>query len=361
VAWSFQSAGFAAAAEALARLRARAGAEALHLGGGAHATAEPEQVLAAGFDLAAWGEGEGTLASLVERLLTNGELCGPGLAWREGGAVRRGPAPEPVDLDRIPPFPAACARGGFIEITRGCVHACRFCQTSFAKGVRLRHRAPEVVARWAGAQVRHGRPDVRFITPSALAYGSEDGRPRLDRVEELLLAVRREIGAQGRIFLGTFPSELRPEHVTPEALRLLRRHADNGALLVGAQSGSDRMLAAAHRGHGAAEVEQAVRWVLEAGFEARVDFILGLPGEQEEDRAATRRLMESLAARGARVHGHAFLPLPGTPWKGAPPGTPDERSARLLERLASRGRAFGQWKHQTETAQRLAALREVAP
>jgi len=234
------------ARQGLAVARAAGAAWALHLAGGPHATAEPGEVLEAGFDLCALGEGEGTLARLLERLGEGGPAEGPGLAWREGAEVRRGRRPEPVDLDRTAPFPPSGERGGPIEITRGCVHACRFCQASFAAGVRLRHRSPEVVAAWAGLQVRRGRRDVRFVTPSALAYGSDDGSPRLDRVEALLTAVRAAVGKEGRIFLGTFPSELRPEHVSPEALRLLRRAVDNRALLLGAQSGSDRLLAAAH-------------------------------------------------------------------------------------------------------------------
>ncbi|MBI5067632.1 MAG: TIGR04013 family B12-binding domain/radical SAM domain-containing protein [Deltaproteobacteria bacterium] len=357
VGWSFFSAGFAEARRSLAAARASGADGALHLAGGPHATAEPAAVLAAGFDLCALGEGERTLALLLERLARGGPAAGPGLAWLEGAALQRGGRPQPVDLDGVPPFPPSGERGGPIEITRGCVHACRFCQASFAAGPRLRHRSPEVVAHWAGLQVRLGRRDVRFVTPSALAYGSADGAPRLDRVEALLEAVRAAVGSEGRLFLGTFPSEIRPEHVTPEALRLLRRLVDNRSLLLGAQSGSDRMLHASHRGHGAGEVEQAVRLAAEAGFEPQVDFILGMPGETDEDAAASRRLMEALAARGARIRGHVFMPLPGTPWAGAPAGAPDAASLLLLERLASAGRAMGQWKAQRRHAEELAAGR----
>jgi len=355
VAWSFFSAGFAEARAALAEARRAGAAGALHLAGGPHATAEPEAVLEAGFDLCALGEGEKTLALLLDRLRRGEPPAGPGLAWREGAGVRRGPRPAPVDLDRTPPFPASGERGGPIEITRGCVHACRFCQASFAAGVRLRHRSPEVVAAWAGLQARLGRRDVRFVSPSALAYGSDDGAPRLDRVEALLTAVRAAVGPEGRVFLGTFPSEIRPEHVSPEALRLLSRLVDNRALLLGAQSGSDRLLGEAHRGHSAEQVERAVRLAAEAGFEPQVDFILGMPGETPEDAAASRRLMEALAARGARIRGHVFMPLPGTPWAGAAAGALDEDSLRLLERLASRGRAVGQWRRQGLRAEELAA------
>jgi radical SAM superfamily enzyme YgiQ (UPF0313 family) len=88
-----------------------------------------------------------------------------------------------------------------------------------------------------------------------------------------------------------------------------------------------------------------------------VDFIVGLPGETDEDLGATLRLMDELATLGARVHAHTFLPLPGTPWRDAPPGAIDERIQRALERLASRGGLFGQWKRQANLAQDLSSRR----
>jgi radical SAM superfamily enzyme YgiQ (UPF0313 family) len=100
---------------------------------------------------------------------------------------------------------------------------------------------------------------------------------------------------------------------------------------------------------------RVVRYAGEAGFRASVDFISGLPGETPEDAAASRALMSDLAELGARIHAHAFLPLPGTPWQREAPGEIDGATALLLDRLASRGCAYGQWKGQARLAGRLAA------
>jgi radical SAM superfamily enzyme YgiQ (UPF0313 family) len=191
---------------------------------------------------------------------------------------------------------------------------------------------------------------VRFVTPSALAWGSDDGSPRLDAIEALLRRVREAAGPDARIWFGTFPSEIRPEHVTPEALRLLRRHVANDHLAIGAQSGSDAMLLSCHRGHGADDVRRAVRLALEAGFRAKVDLIFGLPGETPDDVEASRALAVELAGAGAEIHAHAFLPLPGTPWAGAAPGRIDGRTRELLLRLAGKGRLSGPWRRQEEMA-----------
>ena len=356
VAWSFYSAGFREAAADLAWIRGRLDSPGLlHVAGGPHAAAEPEETLRAGFDLVATGEGETTAVDLLRRLGRGDDpRRAPGLAWLEEGALRRGRAPAPVDLDAVPPFAPGLGLFGPVELTRGCGHACRYCQTTFLHGGRMRHRSPEVVAGWVRRLAASGIRDVRFVTPSALAYGSAGGEPRLDRVEALLSAVKEAAGTRGRIFLGTFPSEVRPEHLTPEALRLLRRFVANDNLVIGAQSGSDRLLAACRRGHDVEAVRRAVRWTLEAGFAARVDLIFGLPGESPGDAAATRLLMEELCGLGAEIHAHAFLPLPGTPWSGEPPGRVDAETRRLLDRLASRGRAYGAWRTQEALGEALA-------
>jgi len=98
------------------------------------------------------------------------------------------------------------------------------------------------------------------------------------------------------------------------------------------------------RGHDAESVDRAVAVALECGFRPSVDFVFGLPGETEEDRAATRRQIERLARTGARVHAHAFDPLPGTPWRSEPRGAIDPATGALLARLHQGGRAYGEWQ-----------------
>src|SRR5690606_217312 len=151
------------------------------------------------------------------------------------------------------------------------------------------------------------------------------------------------------------PSEVRPEHVTPEALRLLRRFVDNRTLILGGQSGSDAQLAAAARGHDAAAVERAVALAREHGFVPHVDYLFGMPGEDEAALAATLAQIERVVALGARVHGHTFMPLPGTPWRRAPAGKLVPALRRRLALLSARGAVYGQWLAQAEIAGRLAA------
>lgn len=358
VAWSFYSPEVLDVAAELAAAR-RAAPWVIHLAGGVHATAEPEATLDLGFDLVVAGEGEEPIVRLLGALAAGQPLDEvPGLIRRSrDGIVRNAPAPR-HPLDRFPPFAPRHGRFNAIEITRGCVYGCTFCQTPFMFKARFRHRPVDDIVHWVQVMRATGRRDVRFLTPTSLSYGSTGEQVELDAVEELLSAVHRAAGAGGRVFFGTFPSEVRPEHVTPAALAVIKRFCANDNLVIGGQSGSEAMLARTNRGHGVEVVIDAVRIALGAGFTPNVDFLFGLPGETPDDVAATRSLAERLVGLGARVHSHAFMPLPGTPLRDAPPGRIDAETATALDRLASQGGAYGAWRRQTRVAE---ALVEVRP
>ncbi|RMG51303.1 MAG: TIGR04013 family B12-binding domain/radical SAM domain-containing protein [Acidobacteria bacterium] len=362
VGWSFYSPEFRTCATELQWIKRHiADPRVLHLAGGVHATAEPEQTLRAGFDLVAIGEGEKTLIALVRRLLDgDDDRRLRGLASLDHGRyVSHGPGAR-IELDEFPPFTIAHRRFNPIEITRGCVYACRFCQTPFMFKARFRHRSVENICHYVEVMKAHGLTDVRFISPTALSYGSADESVNLDKVEELLASIRRVLGREGRIFFGTFPSEVRPEHVTREALMVLKKYVANDNLVIGGQTGSSRLLDFSRRGHTVADIVTAVEISLEVGFLPNVDFIFGLPGETPEDVEASLRLAERLADMGARIHGHTFMPLPGTPFQNAPPGTIHPETQRRLDRLATSRKLYGQWRRQMAIARDLAEMRATA-
>ncbi|MCA8974034.1 MAG: TIGR04013 family B12-binding domain/radical SAM domain-containing protein [Planctomycetes bacterium] len=360
VGWSFYSPDFARMTGELHAVKdAIQDPRVVHIAGGVHATAEPLATLRAGFDLVAVGEGELLIRELVATLGAAGDLRAvPGIAWLDesGELQRNGRGARPV-LDDFPPFGPDHDRFGPIEITRGCVYACRFCQTPYFAGAAFRHRSVANVRQWVRYLVGRGFRDLRFLTPTSLSYGAAGAEPDLAAVEALLAGVREEIGPGRKLWFGTFPSEVRPEHVTAAALMLIARHASNRTLILGGQSGSDRVLAASERGHDSATVERAAALCVEHGFVPHVDFLFGLPGEDAGDIEATLGLMDRLVARGARVHGHTFMPLPGTPLRRAAPGAIDAATRRRLLAMQSRGALYGQWQQQERLARELAGDR----
>jgi B12-binding domain/radical SAM domain protein len=360
VLWSLYSTEFTRACEQLAEFRNHGSGltcKVVHVAGGVHATAEPELTARRGFDYVAVGEGEHTTRLMVEALNAGNDLSTvPGMCWLEADSFRTSRSMPVENLDEFPTFALRQRRLGPIEITRGCIYACRFCQTPFMFKARFRHRSVTSVLDHVEWQLARGMTDVRFITPSSLSYGTASEKPDLQKVEELLSEIRRMLPDRGRLYFGSFPSEIRPEHATVEALSLVLRFADNDNVIIGAQSGSDTVLEDSHRGHDVASVIQAVENCRTVGLKANVDFIFGMPHETKRDVNDSIRLAERLTRMGARIHAHTFLPLPGTPWSHEPPGTLTAAVRATLEQLQGGGRAYGDWQAQVAQAQELAAF-----
>ncbi len=327
----------------LRRLRSRHKSRVIALAGGPHAIADPRAMLEDGMDIVFRGEAEEIFPLALKRIaeeLNPGEI--PGLAWRrEDELVVNGRA-APVNIDASASISPKRHMIGPIEITRGCPFACSFCQTSHIFGVRPRHRSIENIVRQAAVIGSKHRKVVRLLSPNAFSYGSPDGRQlNLTAVRELLHAVRQTVGAAGRIVFGYFPSEVRPEHVLPETLELLRTFADNDEIVIGAQSGSAHMLEVCRRSHTVEDVLTAVARARKSGFKVIVDFIFGLPGETDDDVRDTLEVMAALSRLGARVHPHVFAPLPQTAFAGETPGAISPEVIRTLALLNERGATYG--------------------
>ncbi|MDK2860993.1 MAG: hypothetical protein PWP33_196 [Thermodesulfobacterium sp.] len=324
--------------------------------GGAHPTGDFKRVLKAGADCVVLGEGEQTFIDLLECILNRKSFeAVEGIAFKDiNGKIKLNPRKVYVDLDRFLPFSPRFKRFGPLEITRGCPFACNFCQTSRIFGVKVRHRSIEKVLSTVEMLLKRGLTDIRFITPNAFSYDSEDGKTiNLERLEELLKGIKGLLKNRGRIFFGSFPSEVRPEHVTPETISLVKTYASNDNLVIGAQSGSERILQLCKRSHTVEDVYRAVKLTVKAGLTPKVDFIFGLPYETEEDVRQTIKVIKDLVKIGAVVHAHTFIPLPQTPFLYKPPVKLSGDLIKLIKSLTGKGLLFGDWEAQQKLSQKI--------
>lgn len=331
----------------------------LHLAGGVHATAEPQQTLDMGFDYVAIGEGEQIICDFTEALLYDRPVTEVrGIAHLESATLTRNGKGATVDLNDYPPCASRYRKFGPIEITRGCIYACRFCQTPHVNKARFRHRSVENIAHYVRIMSANGLRDLRFLTPTSFSYGSQDETVNIDAIEELLATVRKIIGKQKRIFYGTFPSEIRPEHVTDKNLTVLKKYVDNDNIIIGGQSGSQTVLDYSRRGHDVDSIINAVRTSIRHGFRPNVDFLFGLPTENQDDAQQTIELANNLADMGAKIHTHTFMPLPGTPFREEAAGNINNEVKQQIVELTARGKAYGRWNNQLTIARELASLRD---
>jgi len=327
------------------------------LAGGPHPTGDPRGTLKMGFDLVAVGEAEEILIDILKKFKKGEKLLdikGTAFLYNNNEYNFVGNRTV-VDLDKYPPIPLKNVKFGAIEITRGCPYVCYFCQTPFILGSYPRHRSIGSICRIVKFMKKYNKLDIRFITPNAFSYGSFDGKNlNLSVLENLLVEIKKIISPQGRIFLGSFPSEVRPEHVNEKTLDLVLRYASNDNIIIGAQSGSQRILDLCHRGHTIQDVYKAVELTIDSKLKANVDFIFGLPHEIEEDIDLTIEVIKDLVSIGARIHTHSFIPLPQTVFSKMSVKKLDKKLRVMIQELNSKGIAYGDWKRQEKLAMKIA-------
>lgn len=360
VAWSFYSPQFKEIENALGWIKNQIQADNLiHLAGGVHATAEPLQTLSMGFDYVALGEGEQIICDFVQAAQDAALLEEVrGIASLKNQLLLKNGKGKTIDLNDYPPCASRYRKFGPVEITRGCIYACKFCQTPHVNKAKFRHRSIENIAHYVRIMSANGLRDYRFLTPTSFSYGSEDESVNIDALECLLAMVRNIIGKEKRIFYGTFPSEVRPEHVSKRNLRILKKYVDNDNIIIGGQSGSQSVLDSSRRGHDIDAIINAVELSVKTGFRPNVDFLFGLPGETDRDAQLTIKLAKRLADMGAKIHNHTFMPLPGTPFRYEAAGSINAEVKQQLVALTARGKAYGRWSNQLGIAKQLEELQQ---
>ena len=299
------------------------------------------------FDAVVIGEGEETLPKMVSRILENErkgidrktgfeEIAGIAFKNNVGGIVITPPGPA-VELDKFPCFsPNSIWRP--LEISRGCPHRCKFCQTPQMFGYKMRHRSVSEIVKYAAYY-----DDLRFLSSNAFAYGGNGVTQKPEKVKDLLSSLSN-LGGK-RIFFGTFPSEVRPEFATEDMIDLVVKYCANDSLSIGAQSGSDTVLNEIGRGHSAEDVYNAAEVCLGAGITPIVDFIIGFPSETITDQEKTLEMIDWLCRNGGKVHAHYLTPLPSTPYEHSVPAKVHPDISKKLGKLALGGQLTGVWEN----------------
>ena len=242
------------------------------------------------------------------------------------------------------PKPAAIrARGvsAFVTVQEGCDKFCTFCVVPYTRGTEVSRpvaRIVEDVKRLTDNGVR----EITLIGQNVNAYHGEgpDGKPwPLGRLLHHLAA----IPGIARLRYST-------SHPRDVDDTLIEAHRDLPALMpfvhLPVQSGSDRILAAMNRKHTAAEYRRVIdRFrAVRPDIAFSSDFIVGFPGETEQDFAATLALVAQIGYAGA--YSFKYSARPGTPaadmQEMVATATMDERLARLQELIDSQQHAFNQ-------------------
>lgn len=247
------------------------------------------------------------------------------------------------EIEKFDCLPAPRAEGptAFVSVMEGCSKYCTFCVVPYTRGEEV-SRPFESVLQEVRALAAQGVREVTLLGQNVNAYRgmTEDG---VEADLALLLHYVAAIEGIDRIrFTTSHPVEFSDSLV--RAYAELPQLADHVHLPV--QSGSDRVLARMKRGHTALEYRSLIRRLRQArpGLSLSTDFIVGFPGETEEDFQATMNLIEEV--RFDHAFSFIYSPRPGTPAAALPDDVPqgvkEERLARLLARLGEIAAEFNQ-------------------
>jgi tRNA-2-methylthio-N6-dimethylallyladenosine synthase len=240
------------------------------------------------------------------------------------------------------PAPAAIrARGisAFVTVQEGCDKFCTFCVVPYTRGAEVSRRV-EKIADDVQRLTDNGVREITLIGQNVNAYhgeGSDGASWTLGR----LLHRLAEIPGLARLRYST-------SHPRDVDDSLIEAHRDLPQLMpfvhLPVQSGSDRILAAMNRKHTArdyCEIIDRFRAVRQdIAFSS--DFIVGFPGETEQDFSATLALVTQIGY--AAAYSFKYSPRPGTPaadmQETMSTAGMDERLARLQDLINSQQSAF---------------------
>lgn len=329
------------------------------IAGGPHASGNPHQTLRLGFDLVVKGEGEIAFPILLDHIWRNEPYSEiEGICYKSQNEIYLSDQSHLINLEKYPTFSSRFNLYPPIEITRGCPFGCKYCEVSYLFGRTMRHRSIATIVKIVKEyqKIFSGKrsTDIRFISPNSLAYGSNDGiTPNPAKINQLLKTIH-ELGKDNlRIFFSTFPSETRPEFITPSILEKITPFISNEYIAFGGQSGSDRILKQIGRDHTVENIRNAATTILDANLIPLIDFLLGLPGEEVTDQYQTLDLIKELIRQKAKIRIHYFMPLAGTPFEKASPAPLEPTILSELGRLAKKGHVEGNLDTQIRNSKRI--------
>ncbi|MCP8897765.1 tRNA (N6-isopentenyl adenosine(37)-C2)-methylthiotransferase MiaB [Gilvimarinus xylanilyticus] len=237
--------------------------------------------------------------------------------------------PEIEKFDKLPQ-PDADGVSAFVSIMEGCSKYCTFCVVPYTRGEEVSRPVGDVM-REVVHLAAQGVREINLLGQNVNAYRGESDDGVVD-LAELITFVAAVDGIDRIRFTTSHPVEFSDSliDVYAEVPELVSH------LHLPVQSGSDRILMAMKRGHTAIEYKSKLRRIREhrPDISFSSDFIIGFPGESEDDFARTMKLIGDIGFDTS--FSFIYSPRPGTPASDLPDDTPMEVKKQRLKILQDR-------------------------
>ena len=257
------------------------------------------------------------ITALVEKLASDGH--------RPLVMIGDPPAPPVGSISRS----VVQGASAYLKIADGCSASCSFCSIPMIKGP-ARSRPVEAVVGEARQLAAQGVKEIIPIAQDTTAYGRDRGQhDALPRLIEAILKAAPELPWLRLMYAY-------PQHITPRLIETMTQHPQVCHYLdIPLQHAHPETLRRMNRPHGVEKVRRLIANLRQAmpDIALRTSFIVGYPGETEEEFKALLDFVEEIAFD--RVGVFTYSREGGTPAAGLPGQVPDqvkeERSQRLME------------------------------
>jgi len=257
--------------------------------------------------------------------------------------VQRGARPVDTDMPAISKFDAFPARqranpSSFLTVQEGCDKFCTYCVVPYTRGAEISRPWKDIVAEAQGL-VDAGAREIVLLGQNVNAWADGDRG-----LAELIRALAKIDGLERIRYTTSHPADMTDA--------LIAAHGEVEKLMpylhLPVQSGSNRILKAMNRSH-STETYLAILEKMRAArpdIALSGDFIVGFPGESEEDFEATLKIVDEV--RYAAAYSFKYSARPGTPAAVMEDQIPrevmEERLRRLHERIGLHQLAFNRSK-----------------
>lgn len=248
--------------------------------------------------------------------------------------------PEIEKFDRLPLARTEGATA-FVSIMEGCSKYCSFCVVPYTRGEEVSRPLDDVLTEVAGLAIQ-GVKEVTLLGQNVNAYLGKMSSGEIADFATLLDYIHEIPGVERIRYTTSHPREFTTRLI--EAYQRLPKLVGHVHLPV--QSGSDRVLAAMKRGYTTVEYKSIIRKLrlVRPDISISSDFIIGFPGETEDDFEATMKLIDDV--HFDESFSFIYSSRPGTPAADLPDDTSHQikltRLYRLQEKIRLNAQAISQ-------------------
>lgn len=216
----------------------------------------------------------------------------------------------------------------FLTIQEGCDKFCKFCCVPYTRGAEYSRKVEDIYHE-AVRLVAGGSCEITLLGQNVSSYHGVDPKGSVVNLAKLLHIIAVIPGLQRLRYTTSHPGDMDDEliqaHATiPNLMRFLH---------LPVQSGSDAILKHMNRKHDANDYLEVIKKFRVAcpdiGFSS--DFIVGYPGETEQDFEDTLKLIEQV--RYVQAYSYKYSPRPGTPASDIKEQVPENVKTERLRRL----------------------------